>query len=596
MVTLNRFSRPHPDSLPTPTAPASEHCVRFARTSASLLLLAVAWIHLTAAWPQSAHYTSQADEMLYFLAITDSHIGQGIMGSDQDSNNLTWALTELFQTVNPSFLVNCGDLVDATGGGAIPVGQFDKEWNEYHDLITAAGMSPDFYYDLPGNHDNYAEWPMDHYLSSSIQGATEGRLNHRWTRTDAKGNKYLFLGLATNGSDNSFWIDDPGLDDTDKAFAQETFTSNPDTDIAVIMGHHPLSSFKEGEDELVGWFLDQAVSTYIYGHTHDYSMAWDDGTLQVNLRSTAKNDDRQIGLFAFDGLGLSAKVFDVGAWPQVLITTPVDANLGGNNSYDYMIPDSLTQAHVRALAFHPDGVGSVTAWLDGSVEIPMEVIEENVWQGDFDASTLGDDGPHTIKVVASAWGNTNEHQITFYVFHDETPPDPIEPDPEYDDISSGDTDGDVIEQDDWVESDLGESDLIETDSAQEDLASSDLPQTEDLAEPQDVPETPDTLPADLQAKDSQTPEDTQVTEDLSVPDQNPQDDSSTSDVTTSEDAQDDSHHTADASNIGSAKSGKSGGCSSSAASTASAPWPVLLLLALLLTLSRSRQRCQKGLR
>lgn len=467
-----------------------------------LSVLALAWLHLTAAWPQSAHYTDSTDEMLWFLTITDSHIGQGIMGADQDSDNLRWALGELFQTVQPSFLVNAGDLVDGTGGGPIPVGQFDKEWNEYNQIVTEAGMTAAYYFDLPGNHDNYAEWPMAHYLNSSIQGKANNRLNHSWTRTDAKGNKYFFLGLATNGNDKSLWLDDPGLDSTDRDFGNAAFAEHSDASVAFLFGHHPVGNLEEGQDTLVNWFLDHAVSGYMFGHSHDYSLEWGDGTLEINVRSTAKNDDRQVGLFAYDGLGLSAKVFDVGAWPQVLITTPVDSNLGGNNPYDYMIPDSLTDARVKAIAFHPDGVASVTALLDGTTTIPMELVEDNVWVGPFDASQLSDEGPHTLKVTAEAWGASNAHQITFYVFHDETPPDPVDPSPESDDLGTAEENP---EQD--------ESDLIEeTMEPSEDLEVITQPDSsEDLAHdlypydsfPSDLAQ--DTNPWDDQATQPDSP-------------------------------------------------------------------------------------------
>ncbi len=482
-------------------------------TPIRLLILALAWLHLTAAWPQSAHYTSQTDEMIWFLAITDSHIGQGMLGANQDSDNLRWALGELYQTVQPSFLVNSGDLVDATGGGAVPLGQFDKEWEEYYQLITEAGMTSDKYFDLPGNHDNYAEWPMVHYLTSSVQGKANNRLNHSWIRNDAKGNKYLFIGLATNGNDKSLWLDDPGLDSTDRAYAEQAFSDHSDADIAFMIGHHPVGNLEEGADSLVGWFLEHAVSGYVFGHSHDYSMGWDDGTFQVNIRSTAKNDDKQIGLFAFDGMGLSARVFDVGAWPQVLVTTPVDSAMGGNNPYDYMIPDSLTDARVRALAFHPDGVASVVALLDNSLEIPMQVVEDNIWEAAFDASQLDDEGPHTLKVTATAWGNTSQHTVTFYVFHDETPPDPVEPSPESEDLGPADSspeqgefdvieevmepaeeDHEVVTQDD-LDNDLPNQDLASADLLLPDLSSVD--QASEL--------TP--LPDQLDPIDSVTPKD-----------------------------------------------------------------------------------------
>jgi hypothetical protein len=215
-----------------------------------------------------------------------------------------------------------------------------------------------------------------------------------------------------------------------------------------------VGSLDEGQEVIKDWFLDQAVSVYIYGHTHDYDLERKDGTLQLNLRSLGKSDEKQVALVAFDGLGMALKAFDAKAWPQVLVTTPVDANLGGNNPYDYMIPDSLTDARVRAIAFHPDGVSSVVGLLNGATEIIMEQVEDNVWEGSFDASLLTDDKAHQIKVTAEAWGKSNQHQVSFYVYHDEDPINPEdeelydpEPSPEESDYEIIEQDYEIIEQD-----------------------------------------------------------------------------------------------------------------------------------------------------
>lgn len=419
-----------------------------------LALIGTAWVMLSAAWPQSAHQNPNTDELMWFVVVTDSHIGQGLAGATQDSENLNWAMTELVQTVQPSFLVNDGDLVDATNGGLIPIKQYDDEWFEYSAIAAANGMNPDFYYDLPGNHDGYSEWPMDHYLLYSVQSISSQDLNHSWVRYDEKGNKYLFLGIATPDSKGSIpAFDDPGLDATDRQFMLDAIDQHGDAVIMVVMGHHPMGNLKEGEDFLADFLDIHASSAYIFGHTHDYDMWWDSSVLHINIRSLAKNDDRQVCLAAFDGLGFSTKVFDVRAWPQVLITTPVNSSLAGSHAYDYFILDSDKHATIRSLAFHPDGVESVTALLDDTLDIPMSVVAENVWQAEFDATQLAPGVGHKIKVTANAWGKTNSHEVTFHVIHDETPP-PVDEDPieyvefvenDFDAISGEDVDFEVIE-------------------------------------------------------------------------------------------------------------------------------------------------------
>jgi len=388
------------------------------------------WSMLSGAYPLKAHLCPTDEELMWFVAVSDPHMGMNLLGGQADTENLNWATSELVDVVGPRFMVNAGDLVDGTGGGLIPLGQFDEEWQTYRAIVDSNGMTPEYYHDIPGNHDAYGDPGLTHYLQQSVSGQAFGELHHAWTLQEAGGN-FLFVGLSTADIEGEYWpADGGGLTEVEEKFFKDTLKANPDADILVVFGHHPLSGayFKQGLEEMFDLLASNNASAYIYGHTHDHSMSWKAGALNFNLASLGKSDDMQVGLFAFDGLGLSAKAFTVADWPQVLITAPLDVELGGDHKHAYLVDGALTEAPVRALAFAPGGMESVTALLDDSVPIAMTEVAPHVFQGQFDASVL-DEYPHTLTVVGAASGAADEDSIVFYV--KPAPPqteEPVSPD------------------------------------------------------------------------------------------------------------------------------------------------------------------------
>lgn len=383
------------------------------------------FVTITGANPYSAWYNPEPDRLFWFLSFTDTHIGPKLEGGNQPVDNLNWATSELLETVAPEFTVHTGDITDGKGEGLIPTGQVDAEWQTYRAIVDSNNITTEGYYDLPGNHDQYSDGDLSHYLEYSIQGQATGAINHAWTRVDESG-KYLFVALATCGSDGAPWpMDNGGLDAADIQFLQSTLAAHQDSDIIVFFGHHPAqaSYYWNNGLELFQTIVEQwDVSAYIFGHSHNYSMQWKWGALHINIASLGKSAHHQVGLYAFDGRGLSATVFDAGQWPQVLVTAPLDSALAGAHLHDYMIPASMEGAPIRAIAFHPDGVAQVTASIDNGPAFDLEKQDDHVWQGTFDPAPL-DEYPHTLTVVAYAGGKTDVHSLTFYVLPEPTPPE-----------------------------------------------------------------------------------------------------------------------------------------------------------------------------
>ncbi|MBM4373319.1 MAG: metallophosphoesterase, partial [Deltaproteobacteria bacterium] len=361
-----------------------------ARTVALLLTLACLHPRTAAGWPE-VQYLDHPGDLTWFVAFSDTHVGASdLLYGSKDLVRLGWATTELVSVVEPAFVVNAGDLTDASGLGPIPTGQIETEWIEYAETLAAGGMDAAFYHDLPGNHDHYGDGDLSHYRTWSVSGASDDQVNHAWTfTTPATG--YLALGLATCASDGQpSPFDNAGLDEVDRAFVTDTMAQHPAEPLVVVFGHHPVSALDEGRDFLEELLSQDRVGLYLYGHTHDYAVFWDLGALHVNVRSLTKNDNLHVALVALDGRGLSLRVFDEGDWPQVLITAPLDRDLGGGNATAAPIPWHLTAAPLRALAFDPSGVAAVEWNVDGSPWSPMGEAGEHIWQGTFDASVLSE--------------------------------------------------------------------------------------------------------------------------------------------------------------------------------------------------------------
>ena len=389
------------------------------------LLCALSLLLLTAAAPDSATYNDDASDLIYFLMVSDPHVESMPDSGKQGTAYLDWATGELSQTVLPLFMVNGGDLVDASGGGMVPLTQFDWEWESYQTIVDNNGMSPDFYFDLPGNHDQYTDGQLAHYLDFSVQGRAAGQTNHAWTH-ETESTKHLFVAVASCGSDGLPWPEDTvGLDQTDLDFLTETLAQHSDADIVTFFGHHPAAYFLVAKDELYDALAEADATAYLHGHTHKYNVSWQQGTFHFSVASLGKSGSKQVGLFAYDGRGLSARVFDVKQWPIVMITAPLDGKLGGSHKHDYMVSGDRTEAPVRALAFHPDGVSTVTGLIDGVIPVEMFPGEGQLWEGFFDATQL-DGTPHTLAVTAATGDDSDEHAIAFYLLQN---PVTAEPEP-----------------------------------------------------------------------------------------------------------------------------------------------------------------------
>jgi hypothetical protein len=389
------------------------------------LLVLVFWLSLLNSWAfagQQAYYHPRADRLFWFMILSDTHIGADNKAPENTVvENLTWAVNQARQVISPQFIVNTGDLTDSTDGDIIPNGPYQDEWDTYRQILESAGMNSAFYYDLPGNHDEYKDGTLAYYRANSIQGRATGRTQPSWTRQFSYG-RYHFLGVCTPGNDGapfSIWPpyfgDHAGLDEGELAFIQGELAKYPDAQLTLAFGHHPFEAdYYSSEDTGLTYGLsaflslinNYLVSLYGFGHTHNYRENFyyknlTNGVYYMNVASLGKSAPGQYAVMAVDGNGLSMVPAQKGIWPVVLITAPVDQRLGAYpNPYTYEIPKKLNNP-IRALVFDPNPVSQVQFSIDGSpVWQEMQRVEGTpIWEGHWNAATAAA-GTHTIAVRA----------------------------------------------------------------------------------------------------------------------------------------------------------------------------------------------------
>ncbi len=382
--------------------------------------------------PYAGRYCTENDRLFWFVQTSDVHIGAS---ESQDGQNLLWLVTQGKNVINPSFMVVTGDLTDSTAGNllGLPDGPYQSEWNEYKTIVDGR-VDASFFYDLPGNHEQYNDGDFTYYLANSVQGRATGKTQVSWNRTfDSR--KYHFLGVNTADNTGSgfsiFWPygDHAGLDSTELSFIRSALEQNGDAHLTLVFGHHPLAPTGSSTDtyllygtsEFVGYLNAYGASFYGYGHTHVYdedffTQNMNGGIYYFNVASLGKSSANQYTLMAVDCDGLSMGIQTVNAWPAVLITAPMDRYLGGTVSpYVYPVPNGSANP-IRALVFDPNPVTQVQYRIDGgSTWRPMAKSgNQYLWEALWNASSLAQ-GEHTVEVQATTSSGTRGNAITVYV-------------------------------------------------------------------------------------------------------------------------------------------------------------------------------------
>ncbi len=400
-----------------------------------VLLLLCCPSPLSAGDPHSAYSSFDTDKILWFIHASDTHLGTS--GSN-DSTNLQWLVGPARSVINPSFIVVTGDLTDSTNGNILgyPNGPYQEEWDQYKNILSAHGVDASFYFDIPGNHDAYNDQYFSYYLANSVQGRATGKTQASWSRVGPWG-KHHFIGI--NSADNTgdafsiFWPfgDRAGLDSSELSSISAEMAANPDANLTLVFGHHPLVPTGDsdetyllyGKDEFVGLMNSHGASLYGYGHTHDssekfFTQNMSDGVFYFNVTDLGKGSPNQYMITAIDCNGISSVSQTVGTWPVVLITAPTDRRLGGMvNPYAYAV-STATPNPVRALVFDPTAVTQVQFRVSGGSWQSMESVPGNprLWQGEWDASALAE-GEYTLEVQATTGSGVRTDTVATYAHY-----------------------------------------------------------------------------------------------------------------------------------------------------------------------------------
>jgi VCBS repeat-containing protein len=412
------------------TIKVTTRCVSLA--IAAVVFLAAAF-QVQAATP--SFYSADTNRVFWFIHASDLHIGKS--GSD-DSNRLTWLVNTGRQVIQPNFIVVTGDLTDSTNGNIFgyPNGPYQAEWDQYKNILSAAGVTASFYYDLPGNHDAYSDATFAYYRANAVQGRATDKTQLSWTRTFNFGT-YRFVGANTaDNTGASFSLTAPygdhaGLDSSELTFVS-TELAKP-ADLTLVFGHHPVTSTGNSSDTYLYYGHQEfihaldlyRVGRYGYGHTHSYAESLFTGNTYTGLMTgpgldyvsvASLEDSNQYSVVAIDCNGVSSVRQAPGTWPVVVITAPISHDLGGaENPYAYPVLAAANNP-LRALVFDTVQNPHVRYRVDGaSTWLPMTRVVSGgpLWQGVWDAAALPA-GDHTIEVQAVGT-TTRSHTITVAV-------------------------------------------------------------------------------------------------------------------------------------------------------------------------------------
>ncbi len=395
------------------------------------LFLLLTSVPLTAGNPHSVCYNSETDNLLWFIQASDTHLGAT---GTTPATNLQWLTGPARAIINPSFIVVTGDLTDSTDGNILgyPNGPYQSEWTQYREILDGNGMTADFYFDLPGNHDAYSDPTFSYYLANSVQGRATGRTQLSWTRSGPWG-KYHFIGI--NSADNTgapfsvTWPfgDNAGLDSSELAFIGSELNANPDAGLTLIFGHHPLVATGSstdtyllyGKDELLSLIDAYGASLYGFGHTHVsseqlFAESLSDGFAYLNVASWQRQPQPVQGR----GHRLQRSLFGhpngrhMANGPDHRPSTVVSAR-----DQPFCLPgpgrDDKPGARPGLRSGHghhgtvPGQRGKLAA--DGTGP-----CNPRLWQGSWNAATLAE-GEYTLEVQASTGSGVATDSVTTYV-------------------------------------------------------------------------------------------------------------------------------------------------------------------------------------
>jgi hypothetical protein len=369
--------------------------------------------------PHGAYHGRGTANVFWFLHISDLHIGSSTFEDPQQvaTPHLEFALNLAVPVISPSFVLATGDLCDGSQGVLPTVGQQQDEWDAYKSIYTAALMKPNFYFDLPGNHDAYGETNgLASFLKNSLQGKNNGVPYVSWTVKVPDG-EMLFFGLNSAGKGIAPVTNPQGnFTDDELDFVDGAMTAHPNAQLVLMAGHHPLSGATNAA-RLEAAYKQAAGGYYLHGHRHAYTeyLGVNDTVVVNEIGSLGKATTDNLGVVAIDHKGLVYRATGTAKpWPFVVITAPMASDLrdGTENPYAYRVCKDRKDNAVRALVFSDKNVNSVIAQIGTMPSVVMRAADtaSPLWEGEIDTTELTV-GKHEVTVTAKVGSEVAAHTL-----------------------------------------------------------------------------------------------------------------------------------------------------------------------------------------
>jgi LPXTG-motif cell wall-anchored protein len=392
-----------------------------------LLLLGVGSAPPAAAGPHLATYSNDPTRLFWLVHVSDAHIGATSIEGPHASDHLEWLLTTGLDTIAPALVVASGDLCDGSRSSIPALGQEQAEWDEYRSIVDGAGMTADYFLDLPGNHDGYDDPGLTFYLANSLNGEIYGT-PHRAVLLSFAFGDYLVFGANSAGDGSSSFLEDPIFTAEGVQAFEDALAAAPNAALALIFAHHRINQ-PDNAAAMIG-LAQQHGAFYFHGHVHEYGSYLAEGLVNAQVDTLGKGDTDNVAVVAVDNDAVSYAATSSGdPWPFVVITAPADARLhtGDPNPYAYAVCNTGEANPVRALVFDASPVSEVSFAVAGGDPVPMaqDPAEPRLWRGQWDTRGLT---PGETQLAVTAVGTTTRTaEVTVLLDDVDCPPPLVQP-------------------------------------------------------------------------------------------------------------------------------------------------------------------------
>jgi len=353
---------------------------------------------------------SSDQNIFWFIQITDT---QFVWSASEKISTFNQLLNESFQEINPLFIYNTGDLVDANYG----IQQDVEEWELYKKALEDNSMNSSIYIDLIGNHDAAQDSNFSYYLNYSMIGRSFNTLQYSFNKSFSFG-KYAFIGLNTAKSSYNLveFAFHGFLNSTELDWYENELEKFRNFDRIFVFGHHPhntpppyliISNLSSSGKSFFDLNEEFNVFSYFSGHSHVDYFQNIGGILMISTRNFDLNGGTY-RIVSLDHNQLATSIEHIGNWPQGIITYPPTENNPIQN-YD----------KIRILAWDPKGITTVK-WSFYSSNSKLQITNweplinvdsnEPLWEGNLDNKL---NGLYVLKVKIEGGSGVVIKEITF---------------------------------------------------------------------------------------------------------------------------------------------------------------------------------------